>query len=122
MFIRAVAGVTLAAIFAGGLRAVEPAIRNVNIRGLQLGGSTSLVIDGDDLGKEPRLLLPFSAKPTLKPGGTDKQATFDVTLENEVDPGYHHLRVVTEGGVSLPVVVGVDRLPQRLFAPSVEQL
>ena len=37
-------------------------------------------------------------------------------------PGYYHLRVVTEEGVSLPVVIGVDALPQRPMSPSVEPL
>jgi hypothetical protein len=97
------------------LLAAEPAVRNVTVRGLQVGGTTTLTVDGDDLGKSPRLLLPFPTKQTLKPGSTDKQATFDVSLGDDVTPGYHHLRVVTDGGVSLPVIVGVDKLPQRPF-------
>src|SRR5437763_675151 len=87
--------------------AAEPALRNLDVRGLRIGGTTTLAIDGDDLGPAPRLLLPFAAKQTLKAGGTDKKATFDVTLDANVVPGYHHLRVVTDGGVSLPVVIGV---------------
>jgi hypothetical protein len=94
------------------LTAAEPVIRNLDVRGLRVGGTTTLIIDGDDLGAAPRLMLPFSAKQTRKPGSTDKKAVFDVTLADDVVPGYQHLRVVTEGGVSLPVVIGVDRLPQ----------
>ena len=33
-----------------------------------------------------------------------------------MEPGYYNLRLATDGGVSLPVVIGVDRLPQRPFA------
>jgi hypothetical protein len=102
--------------FVTSLDAAEPAVRAVSVRGLQLGGSTTLTVDGDDLGKAARLLLPFPAKQTHKPGATDKQATFDVVLGDGVTPGYHHLRVVTDGGVSLPVIIGVDKLPQRPFA------
>jgi hypothetical protein len=94
------------------LRGAEPVLRNLDVRGLRIGATTTLVVDGDDLGTAPRLLLPIAAKWTLKPGATEKRAVFDVSLENDVVPGYHHLRVVTEGGVSLPVVIGVDRLPQ----------
>ncbi|MCI0681467.1 MAG: hypothetical protein L0Y71_05125 [Gemmataceae bacterium] len=104
------------------LGAAEPALRNLNVRGLQINGTTTLVCDGDDFGKAPRLLLPFRAKQVLKPGSTDKQATFDVTLSDEVVPGYHHVRIVTDGGVSLPVVVAVDRLPQRPFTASIDPL
>jgi len=32
------------------LRAGEPEVRNLDVRGLQAGGTTPLVIDGDDLG------------------------------------------------------------------------
>lgn len=96
--------------------AAEPGIRSVNIRGLQVGGSTVVTIDGDDLGKAPKLLLPFPAKQALQPKSTDKQAVFEVTLDGTVPPGFHHLRVVSEGGVSAPAIIGVDKLPQRLLA------
>jgi len=101
---------------AGTLCAGEPTIRNLNIRGLQIGGTTTLVVDGDELGGTPRLLLPFPARQALKPGATKTQASFDVTLDGNVEAGYHHLRLVTDDGVSAPVVIAVDRLPQRLFA------
>ena len=108
------------ALIAAPSTAAEPAIRTINLRGLQIGGSTTLVIDGDNLGKAPRLLLPFPARQTLKPAGTDKQATFDVVLSGEVPAGYWNLRVVTEGGVSMPVLIGVDRLPQKAIGSTVE--
>jgi len=96
--------------------ATEPTLRNLNVRGLQVGGTTTLTVDGDDLGLAPRLLLPFPAKQERKPASTNVQATFDVTLGPEVQPGYYNLRVATEGGVSVPIIIGVDRLPQRPLA------
>jgi hypothetical protein len=99
----------------GSAHAAEPAVRSVNIRGLQVGVSTTITVDGDDLGKAPKLLLPFPAKQTLQPKSTDKQAVFEVTLDAAVPPGFHHLRVVSEGGVSTPVIIGVDKLPQKLL-------
>ncbi len=103
------------------LHAAEPTLRNLNVRGLQIGGTTTITVEGDDLGKAPRLLLPLRAKQKLKPGNTDKQASFDVVFENEVTPGYYHLRIVTDDGVSLPLVIAVDRLRQMPFAASVDQ-
>jgi hypothetical protein len=101
------------------LHAAEPTVRNLDVRGLQIGGTTALVLDGDEFGTSPRLLLPFAARQQLKKGSTANRAAFDVTLDPTVVPGYYHLRVVTEGGVSLPVLVGVDRLAQRpLAAPA----
>jgi hypothetical protein len=107
---------------APSVMAVEPTLRDINLRGLEIGGTTTLVVDGDDLGTVPRLLLPFAVKQESKPGGTDKRATFDVTLAADVVPGVYQLRLVTEGGVTLPVTICVDRLPQRAMAPAIEQL
>ena len=88
-------------------RAAEPTIRNLDLRGLQVGATTTITIDGDELGPAPRLLLPFAAQPTLKPGNTPQRASFDVALAADVTPGYYNLRVVTEGGVSLPVIMWI---------------
>ena len=102
--------------------AAEPTARNVNVRGLQVGGTTTLTIDGDEFGKEPRLVLPFAAQQQIKKGSTDKQAIFDVTLSGDVVPGYYHLRVATDGGISAPIVIAVDRLPQKPLGPSADVL
>lgn len=113
----------VANVFVGGrLPAAEPSVRNFNVRGLQIGETTTLTVDGDDLGAAPRLLLPFAAKQELKPGSTKNQATFDVTLAADVEPGYHQLRVVSDDGLSAPVVIAVDRLPQRAIGATIEQL
>ena len=102
--------------------AVEPSIRAINIRGLQIGGTTELVCDGDDLTTEPRLLLPFAAHQELKSGSTEKKATFIVKLADDVQPGYYQLRIATAGGVSLPIVIGIDRLLQQELKNPIEKL
>src|SRR5262249_49462237 len=112
----------IASIVCASSTAAEPTIRNLDVRGLRVGRTTTLVIDGDDLGKSARLLLPFAAKQTLKPDVTDKKATFDVTLAADRKPGYYQRRVVSDGGVSLPGVIGVDRLPQQLATAPVAEL
>src|SRR4051812_32942650 len=118
--IRTLSCITLLAL-ALRLTAAEPTVRDVNVRGLRTNGTTTVTVTGDDLGKVPKLLLPFAAKQTLKTGNTDKKADFEVELK-DATPGLHHLRVVTEGGVSLPVVIGVDAMEQRPFAPKLESL
>src|SRR5215211_6275714 len=99
----------------------EPTVRDITVRGLRTNGTTTITVSGDDLGKAPKLLLPFAAKQTLKSGNTDKQAVFEVELK-DATPGLHHLRVVTDGGVSLPVVIGVDAMEQKPFAAKIETL
>lgn len=112
----------LAFLATGALSAGDPVVRNVSVRGLTIGGKTTLVVDGDELGPAPRLLLPFAAHQDSKPKSTEKQATFEVTLGQDVIAGYHHLRVVNDAGVSLPVIIGVDRLPQRSFTAAADPL
>ena len=104
------------------LLAAEPAVRNVDVRGLRIGGTTTIVVDGDDLGTAPRLLLPFATKQTLVAGSTAKRATFTVTLDGTPVPGYYNLRVVSDGGISLPVGIAVDGLPQLALTAKVDQL
>lgn len=100
-----------------------PTIQDVSIRGLRIGGKTSLVIRGSELLPEPRLVLPLAgASAELKPGGTDQQLEFDVTLEGGVPVGIHPLRVASSGGISNPVLVGVDELPQLAVASEVKEL
>jgi hypothetical protein len=111
-----------ALLLAAPLVAAEPEIRGVSVRGLQVGDTTNLVIDGDAFGAAPRLLLPFPARQQLLKGVSDKRAAFDVTLAGDVTPGYYQLRLATAQGVSLPVVIAVDRLAQRPLATSAETL
>ncbi|MDX1947961.1 MAG: hypothetical protein SFU86_21360 [Pirellulaceae bacterium] len=112
----------LLALAATSATAAEPAIRNLNLRGLAIGSTTTLAFDGDDLTTTPKLLLPFAGQAELKPGNTDKKAEFAVTPAADVPPGYYQLRLVTDGGASLPVIVGVDKLPQLPFGKTVESL
>ena len=94
--------------------AAPPVIGNLSLRRLQIGATTTLVIDGADLMPQPQLMLPAPiAKQTVHPGGTANHVEIDVTLEGNVTPGIDHLRVSTPGGISGAVAVGMDTLPQR---------
>jgi hypothetical protein len=104
------------------LTAVDPEIRNLPIRGLQIGTTNTVVIEGVDLGVTPRLLLSCPSQQTLKRGLTDSQATFDVTLADDVQPGYYQMRLATAGGLSLPVTLAVDRFRQRSWMAAIDSL
>jgi hypothetical protein len=99
----------------------EPTITNLTPRGLQIGGTTTVVIDGKDLAADQKLLLPFpGAKQTVKPGATATRVEIEVTLDDSVQPGIHPARVVSSKGVSNQVALGLDRLKQVPFAPELE--
>ena len=66
--------------------------------------------------------MPFTAKQEFKPGSTDKKAVIDVTLEDGVVPGYYQFWAVTDGGIERTYLISVDRLPEKLLAPTADQL
>lgn len=103
------------------LQSAEPEVRSLDLRGLQVGGTTRLVFEGQDFGKEPHLLFPFPARPERKEA-TDKKAVFEVTLGNEVAPGFYPVWLASVGGLSKPIVLAVDGLPERPLAPQIDKL
>jgi hypothetical protein len=102
--------------------ATEPTARSLNLRGLQIGGTTTLEVDGTDLGDAPRLVLPFPAKQILKPGSSDKKAIFEVVLGDDVPAGFHNLWIANSAGISAPFLIGVDRMAQKPIAPRIDGL
>lgn len=103
--------------------AAPPVVGNINVRGLQAGATTTLVIDGSDLLPEPRLVTtaPITAQ-TVTPGAAPNRIEIDVTLDAKADPGLYNLWLVTAKGASLRQVLTVDALPQRPMAPEVDAL
>lgn len=100
-----------------------PTVNRATPRGLQTGATTTLVIDGKDLLPEPRVLLSLPiARQSVKAGATAAHAEIDVTLDAAAAPGIYQLRLVNAGGVSNPVAIGVDHLPELPFAPQVAAL
>jgi hypothetical protein len=107
----------------GGELSAAPQISNVSPRGLQIGASTLLTIDGADLIPEPRVLLPLSlAGQTLKDGATANRIQIEVTLPANVRPGMYSLRIGNARGVSNAVLIGIDDLPQVPFSAQIAGL
>jgi hypothetical protein len=100
-----------------------PTISNISLRGLTIGQPTTLVIDGTDLLPEPQLVLPVKvAAQSVKPGATASHLEIDVTLDPSVAPGIYLLRLASGKGISSPIAIGVDKLPQVPFAPQIASL
>src|SRR5688500_5255330 len=78
-----------------------PTINSVSLRGLTIGQSTTIVIDGSDLLPDPRLVLPVKiAAQTVKPNATANRVEIDVTIDGSVTPGIYSLRVASGKGIS----------------------
>ncbi|MEQ8786940.1 MAG: hypothetical protein RIC55_11600 [Pirellulaceae bacterium] len=114
--------VALLALLADRLVAA-PVITNVSLRGLQAGGTTTLVIDGRDLAPNPQLLLDApSTDIRIKDGSSDKRIEAEVTVAKGVSPGIYALRVCSGKGVSSPILLGVDALVQSPMTDTIEKL
>ncbi len=101
-----------------------PEIRNVNVRGFQIGQPTVVTIDGVDLLPAPKLWLNANA---VQSAIDDKQSNANrlvltATLPNETAPGVAQLRLATNDGVSNSVTVALDRLPQLPISETIAAL
>jgi hypothetical protein len=100
-----------------------PKIQSLSVRGLQVGGTTTVRVTGTDLLPNPRLLLSVPiAQQTVKPNATATQVEFDVTLDGRVSPGIYNLWVVSDSGASPTAIVAADHLPNLAFGPEVPSL
>jgi hypothetical protein len=100
-----------------------PQIASISPRGLTIGQPTSVVITGSDLAAQPQLILPEGiAQQVVKGEAKPDRVEIEVTLAESASPGLVPLRVATATGISTPVVIGIDRLPQLSFAEQVPPL
>ena len=101
--------------------AANPVVRNVNLRGLQIGGTTTIVVDGSNLLPDPKLIstLPIT-KQTLRPKSNANRLEIDVTVNAKAIPGFYNIWIANRNGVSKRIVIAVDHLPQTLFTPELK--
>src|SRR5688572_10409989 len=105
----------LIASFAAPL-AAAPSIANISPRGLRIGQTTTISITGTDLTPDARLLMPATiASQTIKGEAKGDRMEIEVTLDAATPPGLYPVRLAGSKGISNPVVLGVDRLPQVSF-------
>ncbi|HEX3872057.1 MAG TPA: hypothetical protein VHV77_16545, partial [Pirellulales bacterium] len=101
-----------------------PTVRTANVRGLTSGATTKLVVDGTSLGPNPKVLLsvPIAAQEATSVSPKRDRAEFDITLPADAPPGIHQLWVVTDEGISNPLEMGVDGLPEMPWGEKLEKL
>lgn len=91
-----------------------PQLATTSLRGLQIGHTTRLVLTGKNLGPNPLVVAPLSGiQSKVVAGSNAGKLTVDITLAETAPAGLFPIRVSTVGGLSNPLTVAVDRLPQR---------
>src|SRR5262245_335522 len=115
---------TAAALIAvGSIAQAAPTITNVAPRGLEIGKTTTIVITGSDLSADVQLVSEAKiVGQQVKSGAKPNRVELEVTLDPATPPGLYAVRVADAGGISSPVMLGVDRLPQRAFDSALGQL
>jgi len=100
-----------------------PQINNVSQRGVKIGESTTLVFDGGELAPEPRIVtsLPLKSQQP-KPDSTANRATIEIVVDEAAQPGIYVVRLASTAGISNPVLIAVDRLPQAALGEEIAAL
>jgi len=100
-----------------------PVVTDLSIRGLQIGGTTTIAVTGNNLLPNPQVLLPVAiAEQRVKPGATAKRCEIEITLAGDVAGGFYQLWIANSRGVAAPVGVAIDHLPNAPFASRVPEL
>lgn len=96
---------------------VTPRLIATSLHGLQIGKTTTLVINGQNLGPQASVTLPIEQfRQTIRPESNENRLVVELTVPAETPAGFYPLRVQTERGVSNALVMAVDELPQRRAA------
>ncbi|MFM7071996.1 MAG: hypothetical protein ACKO38_09420, partial [Planctomycetota bacterium] len=90
-----------------------PTVRTLSVRGLRIGGPTTLIVDGADLLPNPRIILtqPIASQ-SVKPTSTATRLEIDGVLDASAEPGLQSWYLATDGGLSERQLISVDHLSQ----------
>lgn len=94
-------------------QAPAPMLSLLSMNGVQLGATSSLLIQGANLQPTPTVLLPIpGAQVTLGPSSNANQLEVQIAVPADVLVGHYPVRVVTPNGVSNALPIAVDGLPE----------
>ncbi len=103
--------------------AAPPQISRIAVPTLQVGAAVTLTIEGTELTPNPRVILPVQiAAQSIKEPSTPNRVQIEVKLAGGVTSGFHMLRLGNDKGISNPIGVEIDDLPQQLFAAQAGKL
>lgn len=107
----------LVSISLTGVGLAAPQVNNVSQRGVKIGEATVLVFDGGELAPETRIIstLPLKSQ-QVKPESNASRVMIEVVADESAQPGIYALRLASATGISNPILVAVDLLPQAAFA------
>ena len=97
----------------------KPAITSTSLHGLEAGKTARLSVMGSNLSPNPQLVLPgVSFEQKILEGSNPGRLNAEIVLPENSPLGWFPLYVETEAGLSNPLAVAIDTLPQRPAAGS----
>ncbi|QDU73207.1 hypothetical protein Pan97_01740 [Bremerella volcania] len=100
-----------------------PQIDNVSLRGLTSGQTTRLTLRGKQLSPDTEVKLDFAAKALrVLPESNAGRLELEIELAADVEPRHGHLRVASATGISAPITLEIDQLPEAVFSEKIETL
>ena len=113
--IRLAVALGLTAVLSAPALAAPPQINGINPFGAQRGASTTVTVNGSNLGGNPRLVAPFGFRgrdARRRPAPTRRTRKLALTVDAETPVGVYPVRVQTDDGLSNPFLFAVGQLPQ----------
>ncbi len=97
-----------------------PQVNNVSTRGIQIGQTVTLTFDGVELAGDTKIAstLPLKSQ-QIQPDATANRVAIQIVVDEAAQPGIYALRLVSDSGISNPVLVAVDSLPQEAFGEQI---
>ena len=94
--------------------AAPPKLTGTSPLGVQRGKSTEVMFRGSGLGDNPRLVAPFTFRIEESAGSGSGASNWEVglTIDAGTAVGVYPIRVVTDWGVSNPILFAVGQVPQ----------
>ncbi|PQO37017.1 hypothetical protein C5Y96_07610 [Blastopirellula marina] len=100
-----------------------PQIDSVSLRGLTIGQTTRLTLRGKQLGPNPEVKLNFPTDAVrVLPESNPQQLELEIVLPQDAVPMHGQLRVATTTGISVPITLGIDQLPEAPFSEQIDTL
>ena len=115
MSIRALAGFLAVMItLSTTVSADPPRLDATSPVGVERGKAMSVTVHGSGLKDGPHLIAPFDFRiDALSAGGSDESTwKFNLLVDPRVSAGVYPIRVVTDSGVSNPILFAVGQVPQ----------
>jgi hypothetical protein len=111
---RLAAALGLTVALASPALAAAPQITGFSPFGLERGVASELTVSGSNLGGHPRLIAPFGFVPAspAPEGSSGSSWKLKLTIDPATALGVYPVRVLTDDGISNPLLFAVGQLPQ----------